>query len=104
MSEEQHAAAHPTIGLYVKLALILAALTAVEVGLFYAEGTIGRGLTRTMLVGLSFLKFVAVIAYYMHLRYEKGMLSRFFTGGFILAGSLYGIVLGSFALTYALQP
>jgi cytochrome c oxidase subunit 4 len=104
MTEEAHSNAHPTIGLYVRLAVILAVLTAVEVGLYYAEDTIGRGLARSLLVALAFLKFVAVIAYYMHLRYEKSMLSRFFTGGFILAGSLYGIVLGSFALTYALQP
>jgi caa(3)-type oxidase subunit IV len=104
MTEETHSSPHPTIALYVKLAVILAVLTAVEVALFYAEGTIGRGLARTMLVALSFLKFVGVIAYYMHLRYEKNTLSRFFTGGFILAASLYGLVLGSFALTYAAQP
>ncbi len=104
MTEEAHTSAHPTVGLYVKLALILAALTALEVGLYYAEDTIGVGLARSLLVALAFIKFVGVIAYYMHLRYEKSMLSRFFTGGFILAGVLYGIVLGSFALTYALQP
>jgi hypothetical protein len=29
----------------------------------------------------------------MHLRFEKSTLSRFFTGGFILAAALYTIVL-----------
>jgi cytochrome c oxidase subunit IV len=91
--------AHPTPKLYVQLAIILAVMTAVEVALFYLEETIGSGLARTTLVFLAFLKFVAVIGWYMHLRYEKSMLSKFFTGGFILAASLYGIVLGSFGLS-----
>jgi len=101
MSDQSHSTVHPTPRLYVRLAVLLAVVTAVEVGLFYLEDTVGRGLARTALVALSFFKFVAVIAYYMHLRYEKSTLSRFFSGGFILAASLYGIVLGSFALTAA---
>ncbi|MGF1667850.1 MAG: cytochrome C oxidase subunit IV family protein [Acidimicrobiia bacterium] len=98
---DQHASTvhHPTPKLYVQLALILAVLTAIEVALFYLEGTIGRGLARTTLVFLAFLKFVAVIGWYMHLRYEKNLLSRLFTTGFILACSLYGIVLASYGLS-----
>lgn len=91
--------AHPTPKLYVQLAIILAVLTAIEVALYYLEETIGRGLARTTLVFLAFLKFVAVIGWYMHLRYEKSMLTKFFTGGFILASALYGIVLASFGLS-----
>jgi hypothetical protein len=87
--------------MYVQLAVVLAVLTGIEVALFYLEDVIGSGLARTTLVFLAFLKFVAVIGWYMHLRYEKSMLSRFFTGGFILAGSLYALMLGSFALTAA---
>ncbi len=101
MSDSTHTTPHPTPVLYVKLAVVLAVLTGVEVALFYLEDVLGRGLARTSLVFLAFLKFVAVIGWYMHLRYEKSMLSRFFTGGFILAASLYGIMLGSFALTAA---
>lgn len=101
MSDSHSTSAHPTPVLYVKLAVVLALLTAIEVALFYLEEVLGRGLARTTLVFLAFLKFVAVIGWYMHLRYEKSMLSRFFTGGFILAASLYGIMLGSFALTAA---
>jgi cytochrome c oxidase subunit 4 len=96
MSQTDHA--HPTPRLYVKLALVLALVTAVEVGLFYLEARIGRAITRPTLILLSFFKFIAVIGWYMHLRYEKSTLRRFFTGGFILAIGLYGIVLGSFAL------
>lgn len=102
MSDEAQHTAHPTPWLYVKLALVLAAVTAIEVVLFYAEEAVGRGLARTMLVLLSFFKFLAVIGWYMHLRYEKSTVSRFFGGGFVLAAALYGILLGSFALTAAL--
>ena len=98
---EAHTGAHPTPRMYVKLALVLALFTAIEIALFYLEDTIGRGLARFTLIGLSFLKFIAVIGWYMHLRYEKSTLSKFFTGGFILAAALYGVVLGSFALTLA---
>jgi caa(3)-type oxidase subunit IV len=98
---DQHASTthHPTPKLYVQLALILAVMTAIEVALFYLEETIGRGLARTTLVFLAFLKFVAVIGWYMHLRYEQSLLSKFFTTGFLLAASLYGIVLASFGLS-----
>jgi caa(3)-type oxidase subunit IV len=98
---DQHASTvhHPTPKLYVQLALILAVLTAIEVALFYLEKTIGRGLAMTTLVFLAFIKFVAVIGWYMHLRYEKNLLSRLFTTGFILACSLYGIVLASYGLS-----
>ena len=96
---DQHSNAHPTPALYVKLAVILAVLTAVEIGLYYAEDSIGTNLARTMLVILAFIKFVGVIGWYMHLRYEKGFLSRFFGTGFVMALMLYAAVLGSFALT-----
>lgn len=98
MTDQHTSVAHPTPKLYVQLALILAVMTAIEVALFYLEDTIGSGLARTTLVLLAFLKFVAVIGWYMHLRYEKPVLTRFFTAGFILAASLYGIVLASFGL------
>jgi caa(3)-type oxidase subunit IV len=90
--------AHPTPKMYVRIAGILAVLTAVEVGLFYMEETVGSGLARTLLVALAFVKFVGVIGWYMHLRFESGLLSRFFSAGFFLAMGLYAIVLGSFAL------
>jgi cytochrome c oxidase subunit IV len=99
MSQQHTTAAHPTPKLYVQLAIILAVLTAIEVALFYLEATIGRRLAMTTIVFLAFLKFAAVIGWYMHLRYEDSLLSRLFTGGFILAVALYGIMLASFGLS-----
>ena len=98
MAEAHH---HPTPKQYWAIAGILAVLTAIEVGLFYLEQGVDEvtsSITSPMLIVLSFFKFLLVIGYFMHLRYEKSTLSRFFTGGFILALGLYGIVLGAMGI------
>jgi len=98
MAEEHHAA-HPGPAQYVKIAIVLAVLTAFEVALFYISDAVGLGWINTaLLLVLAFLKFVIVIGWYMHLRFEKSTLSRFFTIGFVLAFSLYAIVLISFGV------
>jgi cytochrome c oxidase subunit 4 len=97
--------AHPTPKMYVQIALLLATLTAVEVGLYYAEkaGVPDRYTYPTLII-LAILKFVLVVAYYMHLRYEKGTLSRMFAVGFFGALMLYAVVLGTFGVLAALSP
>jgi len=88
--------AHPTPAQYWKIAGLLAALTAIEVALFYIdqEYRLG-GVNAVMLLVLAFLKLIIVVGYYMHLRFEKPTLSRFFTAGAVLALSLYLVVLAS---------
>ncbi len=94
MSSEHHA--HPTPAQYWKLAVVLAVLTAVEVAMFYIDLELELGaLNALILIILALLKFVIVVGWYMHLRFEKPMLNRFFTAGFILATSLYLVVLAS---------
>ncbi len=91
--------AHPTPKLYVQIALILAVLTAIEVGLYYVEqaGVSGSIVYPTLIV-LAILKFVIVVAFYMHVRYEKRLIARFFTAGFFGAFALYAIVLATFGV------
>ena len=87
---------HPQPRQYVQIALVLAVLTAAEVALFYLEDgveEIGQTLTVPALLILSALKFYLVVAMFMHLRFEKPLLSRFFTSGAVLAGALYLITL-----------
>ena len=92
MSSERHVA-HPNPAQYWKIAFLLAVLTAVEVAMFYINQASDLGiLNAAVLLALAFLKFVIVVGWFMHLRYEKATLTRFFTGGFILAMSLYVIV------------
>lgn len=77
---------HPSEALYVKIALILAALTAIEVGLYYRELGALNNLALLVLAGA---KFVIVAAYFMHLKFDDRVLRRFFVGGFVLAVFCY---------------
>ncbi len=89
---------HPQPKQYVTIAIVLAVLTAAEVALFYLEegvDAIGQGLTVPALLILSALKFYLVVAMFMHLRFEKRLLSRFFSAGAVLAGALYLITLAA---------
>ena len=101
MAEEHHVA-HPTPAQYIKIAIGLAALTAIEVALFYINDSLQLGWINTAaLLILAFLKFVIVIGWYMHLRYEKTVVSRFFVFGFVLAFTLYAVVLIGFGVLAA---
>jgi cytochrome c oxidase subunit IV len=94
MSSEHHA--HPTPSQYWKIAGILAVLTAIEVALYYIDKELELGaLNAAVLIALSSLKFLIVVGWFMHLRFESSLLSRFFTGGFVLAASLYAVVLAA---------
>lgn len=89
---------HPGPKQYVAVALVLAVLTALEVALFYLESgvdAVTQAVTVPALLILSALKFYLVVAMFMHLRYERRLLSRFFTSGAILAGALYLITLSA---------
>jgi cytochrome c oxidase subunit 4 len=92
MSDHAH---HPSPAQYWKTAVVLAVLTAIEVGMFYIDKELGLGaFNAAILLVLAVAKFIIVVGWFMHLRFESPMLNRFFTGGFILAFSLYAIVLG----------
>jgi cytochrome c oxidase subunit 4 len=88
---------HPTPRQYVQIALLLAVLTGIEVGLYYTEPTLGKLVTPALLI-LAAIKFGLVVGYYMHLKYEKRLLTGFFGAGFILAGLVYAVVLVSFLI------
>ncbi len=82
---------HPSPKAYIRVGLVLAGLTALEVAVSYShEGA--RLITGALLV-LMFLKFVLVVLWFMHLKFDSRRYSRFFVMG--LAGSitLYAVVL-----------
>ncbi|MEO6121967.1 MAG: cytochrome C oxidase subunit IV family protein [Acidimicrobiales bacterium] len=79
--------AHPTDAKYVRIALILGVLTAIEVGLYYTK--FSEVLTNTVLLALAGTKFVIVAAYFMHLKFDNKLLRRLFTTGFVLASFCY---------------
>lgn len=92
MSAEQHA--HPTPAQYWKIAGFLAAVTAIEVAMFYIDRELELGfLNAAILIALSAVKFIVVVGWFMHVRFEKPLINRFFAGGFFLACALYLAVL-----------
>ena len=92
-----HTVEHPSTRQYVQIAIFLAVLTAIEVGLFYIDAGIGMGgWDGPLLIILSTIKFIVVVGWFMHLRFDNPFLPKFFAIGFVLAMVLYGIVLLSF--------
>ena len=87
---EEHGA-HPTEAKYIKVALVLAVVTAVEVGLYYTK--FSQAATNLALVVLALIKFVMVAAYFMHLKFDNRLLRRLFVTGFVLAASVYAAYL-----------
>jgi caa(3)-type oxidase subunit IV len=92
--EGEEAHSHPSPGDYVMIAVILAVLTALEVGLYWA-GEAGTPPVATVpaLVFLTVLKFALVAMWFMHLRFDRRVFSRLFVGGLILALIIYAVVL-----------
>jgi cytochrome c oxidase subunit 4 len=84
--DERHA--HPTDIFYIKVALALALITAIEVVLYYRELPSGNNYA---LLFLSGIKFVAVVAFFMHLKFDNRVLRRLFITGFVLACIIYVI-------------
>jgi cytochrome c oxidase subunit IV len=78
-----HEGGHATVGTYVMIGVILTVITAVEVAVFYIPAL--SAIIVPLLVVLSATKFVIVVLFYMHLRYDSPVFSRVFFGPLFLA-------------------
>ena len=85
---------HPTPLTYFKVAMILSAITAIEVGIFYIEW-LSYGIIPVLVI-LSGVKFSMVVMFYMHLRYDDRIFSTLFVGGLLLAFAVVSALLGLF--------
>jgi caa(3)-type oxidase subunit IV len=92
-----HEAAHPTPARYIAIAVILTAVTAIEVAVYYMEAL--RGMLVPILLTFSALKFALVVMFYMHLRFDARLFSTFFVGGLMLGA---GVMIALMALMAAL--
>ncbi len=92
---DEHAHDHPSDLMYVKVALFLAALTALEVGTYFIEDA-STTLLIVLLFPMMIIKFGTVIMYFMHLKYDNPIFKRVFLFGLILAVVVYFIMLTSF--------
>src|SRR6059058_5399423 len=83
-AHEDHA--HPTWSTYWKVALILTAITVGEVWAYYIPSFVASRGFVPILLGLSALKFVIVVMFYMHLKYDHRLFRVLFTGPLLIAG------------------
>ena len=85
--------AHPGPAEYVKIGLLLAVVTAVEVAVYYIDAL--ADVLVPILVVLSALKFALVVLWFMHLKFDNRMFSTFFVGGLMLVAALFVVVLAT---------
>ena len=78
---------------YVRIAAILAAITALEVATYYVD--LGALFLPALLIMMA-VKFYIVVSFFMHLRYENKLFSWVFYAGLYLAMIVYGIFLATF--------
>ena len=81
---------------YILVAVFLAVLTALEVSTYWWPKDFPVGLSTGMLVFLMIVKFGTVTAFFMHLKFDKRILTVVFYAGLILALLVYMAVLTVF--------
>ena len=73
---------HASVGFYWMIGIILAVLTGLEVGAYYME--LGA-IEVPLLLGLSIVKFVLVVMFFMHLKFDAKLFTGLFVAGLFLA-------------------
>jgi len=86
LAEDEHGP-HPTDAQYVRIAVILALVTAEEVALYYLK--LQRTASNSLLLVFALVKGSLVVLYFMHLKFDSRLLRRLFLAGFILAVCVY---------------
>ena len=90
---EPGAHAHPSAAEYLKIGAILVVVTSIEVALYYV------GMSETVLVvtmmPLSWLKFILVVLWFMHLRFDNRLFSWFFFGAMLLTFAIFSAALAT---------
>jgi cytochrome c oxidase subunit 4 len=86
---------HPSPLNYVLIAVVLVAITAAEVSLYYLQGDLSNAIITPLLLIFAVLKFAIVASWYMHLRTDKPIFARFFVLGIVAAVLLFMVVLTS---------
>ena len=88
----REAGAHPEPAQYVIVGLFLAFVTLVEVALYYVEDLNFKVMVTTLIV-LSLVKFMMVVGFFMHLRFDSRLFSILFFGGMGLAISVFTVAI-----------
>jgi len=88
-----HAGHGPSDSFFIKTALVLAAITALEVAASYIELGV---MFLPILIGLMLIKFFAVVLIFMHVKYDTKIFGQMFWIGLSLAFFVYLVMLLTF--------
>ena len=78
---------------YIRIAAILAAITALEVSTVYVD--FGPLFLPALLI-MMVVKFIMVVSYFMHLKFDNKLFSLMFYAGLVLAVGVYAAFLATF--------
>lgn len=76
---------HPGWSTYWKVALLLTIITIIEVWAYYIPAWVNSPIFVPSLLIMSAVKFVVVVMFYMHLKYDHKLFRALFTGPLIVA-------------------
>ena len=91
---------NPSDGLYWKVGGALGVVTALEVATYFITDDPYSHELKWLLIGgllvLMVLKFVTIVSYFMHVKFDSKLFRNVFVGGLLLAVGVYLAVLTSF--------
>ena len=82
-----HEEAHASNRTYVQIAIILSIITFIEVVIYYVPTL--RGVLVPALIALSLAKFVMVVGFFMHLKYDHRIYRFMFAAGLAVTLGVY---------------
>lgn len=86
-----HGEAHPSAQTYVRVAVLLAVITFAEVAIYYLPSV--RGVLVPALLILSVAKFLMVVGFFMHLKFDNRLFRFMFFAGLVMTLAVYLAVL-----------
>ena len=87
---------HATVKTYIQVAIALALITGVEVATLYVPGIPNSVLVVSLLL-MSAVKFYLVVGFFMHLKYDHGIMRALFVGPLIIAVAIILAVMALFS-------
>jgi cytochrome c oxidase subunit IV len=91
---EEH---HPSPRQYVKVAIVLFIVTALEVAIYYIPAINSRpALLVSLLIVFGIFKFSLVVLWFMHLKFDSPLFKRLFVTGIAFAVIVFAIVISTF--------
>jgi|SRR5882724_3185890 len=94
VDDHGHEASASKFYIFIGIAMLLAVITGIEIVLVYLP--VAKWLVTTALVILSTVKFMFVIFFFMHLRWDKLFCTILFFIGLVLAGGTMAALLALF--------